>query len=155
MQIWAIFIFLSSNKQRILSWHNIICSSIFEQNSGGKLRRRCRFHLLRGDLLLIFTQRQRRRAVSSSRLFLKFRSHSPPGGACRGNSSRWEESYGRINQKVHSHLIKRKINWLNPIEPLEGAVGLRHSKAAPASSINHEQMNGLFSHSGLIGADKL
>lgn len=33
--------------------------------------------------------------------------------------------------------------------------GLEAFKSSPPSSISHEQMNGLFSHSRLIGADKL
>lgn len=55
---------------------------------------------------------------------------SGPGAAYRKDFSQRKESYGHINQKVHSKLIKRKINRLNPIMPVEVAVSLRHSKAA-------------------------
>lgn len=147
MQIWARFIFLSADERAHSTsvWNRLllgVCAQ-FRGKSSDETRppsvctlTSCWYLLSVGEMHCTLCRRH-------------------PSSFGKPGKRRWPhtcwlqqgESYGHINQKAYSHLIKKEINWLNPIGPLERAVGWRHSKAAvAASSINHEQMNGLFSH---------
>lgn len=156
MQIWAIFIFLSSDRQAHSTsvWNHLllgVCAKFWGKSSDETrppsvcVVTSCWYLLSVGEMHCTLC----RRYPSS---FGKPGKRQWPHTCwafffLQQQQQRQGESYGHINQKVHSHLIKKKINWLNPIGPLERAVGSRHSKAAvAASSINHEQMNELFSH---------